>query len=442
MKYVSNSRFPQVSSDLSDISDTDLRTFKQTYLPSYKAPFFQGMPWRKVDTGGYVSENHIRGHLAGRFTLGYPGKTYTKFCAVDVDRHNGESDSIIFALAERIIALFPTATPVVVQSSQSGGLHVYLFLLESSWTNRAHSYVAGILKGEGIRAEVYPFGTRNFRIPFGKGSFLLDSRDFTPLHSTNVESFRAFLWAIEHGKIEPLEIPPEFRATLSPSSTPRTPPKARTIDLSASTSPFMIDIDTLLLGGLQKPGDLLCLKTDEAQGRNKQMWLLTWHQKEIERKSDEDTIGLLNWWIETKHNGLSKDWDRDPKGVYKEIERMVAGFKPERVGQGLKTPGKGPQKRRQIHPNDYRKINRHIATLALTAPEKSVFEAILKHCYRWCDVSGEWAIAEIPSDYLIKVNSRYKRYMRRLEERNLVVEIAPHNWEKKQCRTYKVLLSG
>jgi len=309
----------------------------------------------------------LRGHLAGRFVLGYPGRTYTKWCAVDIDRHHDESDSIIFALAERIIALFPTSTPVVVQSSRSGGLHIYFFLPESSWSNRAHDFVAGILKAAGIKAEVFPMGTKNFRIPFGKGSFLLDSRDFTPLHSTNVESFRAFLWQIEHQKIEPLEIPEAFRSTLTPRSKPQ---KSRRIDLSGSTSPFMQDIDTLLLDGLQKPGTLSSLSEDEPQGRNKQMWMLTWYAKAVERKTNEDTQGFLWWWIQTCHNNLSKDYPAKPEAVKSEIERMVKGFKPEKVGQGLQTPGNGPA-------NDLERYRTYTKLLDLNDAQKDFLARIM-----------------------------------------------------------------
>jgi hypothetical protein len=380
-KYVALNEKRQAAAQ-SDISDDRLRSFKSTLLPAFKAPYYRGLPWRSCDTG-FVSESLLRGHLAGKLILGYPGRTYTKFCAVDIDRHNGESDSIIYAQAERIIVLFPEATPVVVQSSVSGGLHIYFFLPQASWSNRAHEFVSGILDAEGIQAEVYPMGTRNFRLPFGAGSFLLDPEDFTPLHSTNIESFKAFLWAIEHGKIEPLEIPEQFRATLTPK---RKPQKLRTIDLSGSTSPFMQDIDTLLLDGLQRPGTLKCLSPDESQDRNKQMWLLTWYQKVIERKSDAETVGLLNWWVQTKNNGLSKDWNSDPQEVYKETERIVSNFKPERVGHGLQTPGNGPA-------NDLERYRAYTNTFDLNDAQRN----FLAHIMHWANGSET---VEIPHQTL------------------------------------------
>jgi len=424
----------KVQSDLSGISDESLRSFKSFYLPSYQPPYYKKNPgpgWHKVE-GRYVSEAHLRGHVAGKFSLGYPCKSFTKWAAVDIDRHNGESDAEIFGAGETVLQAFPEATPVILQSSESRGLHIFFYLPEASWSESAARFCKDRLKECGLeRLEVFPMGTKNFRIPFGKGSLLLD-RDFCPRFPSNVAGFQAFLRQIENGEIEPLEIPAEYRATSIPTQSTYPPRKGRRIILSGSTSPFMRDIDLLLREGLQKPEALLSLKPGDAGKRNSQTMKLNWFCFVIRRYTPEQTLKFLNKWITEKNNGLSADFNRDPAKVYAHHERIVKGFDWEKVGKG-----KG-QKARTITRSQYRAIEQRLASLGLRKPEKALYGALLKHCAKWCDLSQEWTEVEIPREYLRGAVKNYYRHLPRLKEAGLVAEIRRENRAENRCKTYRV----
>lgn len=425
------------ATDLPEIPDERLRLFKAVHLPAYSPPLYRKFlkPKSKWHKHPYPpSESILRGHLAGKFSLGYPCRTFTKWVCVDIDRHRDEPEVEIWATGARVLLAFPEADPVIVQSSHSGGLHLFYYLPESTWSISARGFATDRLKDAGLEGlEVYPMGSKNFRIPFGPGSVLLD-KEFIQDHSTSVASFLAFLWRIENGKIEPLEIPSDYRGTLTPNKDSTTHHKPLRSQLGASTALYMVDLDLLLSEGLQPRENLRCLRPDEPYGRNKQTWLLVWYFKVIEGLSDEDTVARINGWIDWGHNGLSKDYTADPAKVYAENARIVKHFDPDKVNT---TPSERP-KGRTIDRKGYRDIERRLNKLAIPAPERAVFEAILKHCYRWCDLSEEWTMAEIPIVYLKKAKGDYNQYLDRLIQRGLVAIIAPHSKAKEQCRTYRI----
>jgi hypothetical protein len=56
--------------------------------------------------------------------------------------------------------------------------------------------------------------------------------------------------------------------------------------------------------------------------------ILNWHMHVIQRQSVIEVEAELKAWIDTHHNGLSKDYNRSPDSVYRDIRSMVQDFDP------------------------------------------------------------------------------------------------------------------
>ena len=405
---------PKNHVDLPGITDPILRRFKEAYLPAYRDPHYERRPewgggWKAVDRGGYITEAHLRNHLARRFTLGYPGHCFTKWVCADVDRHHGESDFQVYGKADQIIGCFPNAQAFPVQSSNSGGVHLYYFLPKPAWSPRAAGYFHDQLVQNGIAdVEVYPMGESNFRVPFGEGSSLLDPDDWVPVRD-NVGSLLAFLWLIEHGKLETLQIPATYQATATPRGRGR----------DHSPSDFMREVDLLLTVGLPGPST-----------RNDATLMLNWYLQVIGRRSKTSTHDFLNRWIAERHNGYSADFRRNPETVYAHNLRIVENFDPDQVKWQARAP--------DISPQDQQRIQVYLSQLHLKSPQRRLYEHILVHCVRWCDVSGEECVAEIPSTYLHQCDYRYKARLRVLMAKDLIRQIAGYSVREHQCRKYAV----
>ena len=250
--------------DLPEISDDLIRSFKSLYLPSYRPPIYRklhGSGWQCHHQGWYTEAAH-RGHLAQRWINGYPGHSYTKFVAFDLDRHNGEDDREIYAHADAI-AKAVDADLVRVQSSESRGLHLYAFLAEPVWTIRATTHTRDLLKASNVPCpEIYPSGTKNFRVPFGLGSFLLD-QTYEPVSYSNVDSFLAFYEKLRREQVDRLTIPAAPKASPDADNLPRRA-------IGDELSPYMRDVDLLMTGECRSPRHWnACGMTSQKPGTNR-----------------------------------------------------------------------------------------------------------------------------------------------------------------------------
>ena len=413
--------------DLPEISDDLIRSFKSLYLPSYRPPIYRklhGSGWQCHHQGWYTEAAH-RGHLAQRWINGYPGHSYTKFVAFDLDRHNGEDDWEIYAHADAI-AKAVDADLVRVQSSESRGLHLYAFLAEPVWTIRATTHTRDLLKASNVPCpEIYPSGTKNFRVPFGLGSFLLD-QTYEPVSYSNVDSFLAFYEKLRREQVDRLTIPAAPKASPDADNLPRRA-------IGDELSPYMRDVDLLMTGGMQKPETLECLRDDEPEARNKQTWLLCWYLKVIEGRNDAQVINYLNHWIHSKNNGLSGDFDANPAAVYAENKRIVRNFDPLKVGRGTK--------RSQARQNRLEALRAYTGSLSLSPAQAELWAQILTYSESRGKKKYKYREVEIPQQTFQSWAGVHKAagVLRSLIRLGYLKISVNHSSDLGKCRTYRLL---
>lgn len=409
--------------DLPAFSDSDIRIYEDPLLETYHAPYLH----RPIDKGwttvknGCITQAKLRGHFGGRYFIGATGRPYAKTVTVDIDCHHGESDHLIKDLAARTISTFEDAQAIPVQSSESGGVHVLYLLQKSSWSASSRAFVEDELRKSGIpikkngKKGVEILGSR--RLPFGRGSFLLDPYDLEPI-SDNIGSLREFIWKVRLDKYERLHIPPGYRPQLTPTTDP--PERLTRLRNDLGPSEFMVRVDGYLTVGLTEFGT-----------RNTATLELCWYYIVIEKRTKAETKKLLDRWIREKNNGVSKDFLRDPEAVYRHNARIVTAFDITKVtGNGTTT--------RKISREDQRTIQQYLAQLDLKRPLRRLYEHILIHCLRWCDCSTSETTAEIPRVYLRKCVYRYRPVLDKLKDKGLVREISDYSRAKNQCRRYAV----
>ncbi len=123
------------------------------------------------------------------------GVEYTSQLIIDLDAHLEKVDD----LWDRYWAIRESAevTPIVIQSSDSGGLHLYWGLPRLMDVEEAqnHAAIGVIRKGIPIKAgicEVFPDYEAPIRVPFGPGSYLRDPDTLEVVKGSFAEIFRLF----------------------------------------------------------------------------------------------------------------------------------------------------------------------------------------------------------------------------------------------------------
>jgi hypothetical protein len=160
-----------------------MRTFVQNpqqYLIKYEA---EGWKAVKSKTGKFVplNENSIGFHLLGKYSVATFSPDVTRYLCLDLDRTPGLMTTYAFILDW-------LESPLVFLSSESRGLHVYIFF-DIGFCIKPEKLVSITSKeleirkiptGPGI-CEIFPSPNKFLRLPLGQGSMILDPRTLNPL---------------------------------------------------------------------------------------------------------------------------------------------------------------------------------------------------------------------------------------------------------------------
>jgi hypothetical protein len=132
--------------------DLYVRTFVKGYTRywrrnSYRQSWFQAKHGEKVIP---LSKYAVVRHLAGEFWIAktIPGKT--DFFCLDLDRR-GRSRRLAERTYRSVCEIL--ANPLVIQSSKSGGLHLYYFLKEEDWRDNLSVLLEKVLHEGGLVIE-------------------------------------------------------------------------------------------------------------------------------------------------------------------------------------------------------------------------------------------------------------------------------------------------
>jgi len=153
----------------------------------------------KSKTGKFIKlhDHVVAYHLLGKYWLGVLAPEVPRYLCIDIDA--SESLPWVYRIVRDWVP-----RPIVFQSSDSKGLHVYAFL-EFNFPIKAKKLMSitsmelkmrGVETGPGI-CEVFPVPNKFLRLPLGKGSYLLDPETLRSMNMNLKESIafiKSNLW--------------------------------------------------------------------------------------------------------------------------------------------------------------------------------------------------------------------------------------------------------
>ena len=294
------------------------RRMRHAFLSGLRSPFGiqgVGMSWCTVgDPRRFLTDALMRKHLHGDLYVGGAGRSFTKTITVDIDAHNGEED--VLERTQKVIGAVPDATPLVTTTPRNG-THVTWLLSEPSWSANARAFMVDQIGKTDVcvqpgTAEVFPHGWKILRMPLGRDCVMLDPDSLEPIGDRRA-CIDTLDRALEHDTLDRLEIPDRYAPTTVQSKTGTTRDQ-RHFNRRA-VSPFMREVDNLLHLGLPGPGT-----------RNHSLLTLCWFYHVVLGHESDMAVLDLRGWIDWGNNGLSRDYNRNPRDVYAHIDRIVADF--------------------------------------------------------------------------------------------------------------------
>lgn len=405
-----------------------IQAYKETYLNTFRAPFglqSLGKSWRTVnDRDRYLTDEKVRAHLLGKYYVGAVTRVYTKYVLIDIDAHNGESQSEIWNRAERVMGAFGGIKPQLF-NSPSGGMHLYYFFNEPVWQEMAIAYAKDVLNKAGIEVkkgyiEVLPAGKTVVRAPLGDGCFLLNPETMAPINSNRDECIRISHERILWHQIQRIEIPKEYNATATKSQQPT---KAKKRRHSNQPNKFMKEVDDLIEYGLSAPNS-----------RNEAFLKLSWYYRCLLAWDEANTIHQLWAWIQKKHNGLSNDFNTNPNAVYEHIKKLVPNTDPTMLLDAKQ--GANDSTYQMVR---FNKASERVAKLGLREDDADLLANMICYAeYRGkMDGRGRWCV-EIPYQTLKGWHWAYKTKLERLITKGYVSEGRDYSTIANRAREYVI----
>jgi len=260
-------------------------TFVQR-IPKY-AIKSEGKRWRTQNRA--LGDKHIRAHLRGDLAVGAVGKWYPKHAMLDIDERDIEYVEEI-----RDTLNLDETNSMLCSSSERGNRYHLLFSPTYNQKPPTLSLLNDSFKDfcfqHGI--EIYPRATKCARLPFGKIQKCLDF-EYRYLEKWSEKLY----W---FSKLDDFDLGGVPRQQLLPLEIPQ-----------GQKIPAWREGKELLEIGLQAP-------SSRHEGQFKVL-LYLWRNNTPPKTAYE-----ITWsWIKNKHNGFSKDIQRDPRAVREEIKRQV-----------------------------------------------------------------------------------------------------------------------
>jgi hypothetical protein len=266
-------------------------------------------------------------HLTGQVAVGtrcgrspVSGRFETTTLCLDLDAGSDLLDRF-----DRVSRLFPIV-PEVIQSSASGGLHLWWFfdapveLFELFNPYDKSGIVPRLLEGSGLRLEnslieCFPqalsrdFHGNALRLPFGKDSFRLSQDELVPDASTPIGSMHQFFRLMDLGHVEYITLD-ELRECCASVPARRGVSKRKRVQVeSIARSEELKRLDEI---GLTGPGQF-----NQAVFRKALDYCMRGY-------SESETCVAAAEWLDAKHNGKSDTYNRSPKAAHAELAATVA----------------------------------------------------------------------------------------------------------------------
>ena len=276
--------------------------------------------WKKSLSGGNwymekkpITRKDVENHLNERYWVGVRRKN-TPYFILDIDVHSEEAAATRNSRVEKVISCFDEK-PLMIQSSSSGGVHMYYFLDKSYSVEKVQEVVKRVLGTNGVdlaygKIELYPSYKTPVRLPLGKDSFLLNNN----LETLGIEKKEATRRILEYRletknlfSLDKLDIDTRYIV----------PRKNSTVVLdnnllySNNVYTYLPDTQSLWENGLTESGT-----------RNKAVMLLVDDCFKAGMSEDNAYTRIANWLAE-KHNGESKEWLKNPEAVLLKLKNTI-----------------------------------------------------------------------------------------------------------------------
>jgi len=271
--------------------------------------FLKGDKWVSVDSP--LEDRFFHDHLAGNIILGYGFReSASGIVCFDIDNHGRDqytTDTELHALTETI-ERYTGKLPIIEQSIRNGGYHVFIPLMNglyAEYGEKIRRFSKHILSLSGVDCEVFGAGakTGNLRAPFSRDYNLINPYSGEPTGATGYEAIELLTAFIREGiYIQNHRIDLD----VIPSQVHQSAPKEhREINDKAAHQVYSI-----MEKGLQGPGQ-----------RIKTLRAIFWYLVTYHGNTTDRAIRELEYWIQTKHNGQSRDINADPSaGIQESIE--------------------------------------------------------------------------------------------------------------------------
>jgi hypothetical protein len=274
-----------------------------------------------------------------------------------------------------VLAALAPARPLIIRSSSSGGLHLYLFLRRPYRAERVRQVVAARLREQGIdlidgQVELWP-NNRPLRLPLGQGSHLLDAR-FRLQH------------ARRSGSRIVRDVPASIQALVVHAEANSVSLRSLGVDLYKRESLAKTEVKRTAAvrtgGGASYRDDILASEDGIPQHHTR--WRIVnrrlFHLRVERGLSHADALIEFGRWLRDEHH-VSRDLERDRDGTIRSLLKFadgcLAGLDARITRGDLRVGNRGAgggfgalslylDSLRQGHPDDWRAAARSRLTRA------------------------------------------------------------------------------
>lgn len=260
----------------------------------------------------------IHQHLSGYSTIGVSiQQTASGWICFDVDNHNtgqAKADQQAGALIETI-ERETGGLPVVEQSTINGGYHIWLLLLNGRYPefiSKIKPFAANILKQADVACEVFAPGhkTGNMRLPFSADYTLINPYSGQQTGATGYDAVNLLDTFLKSG-IYTHHYRIELDSDVQPTAPATEQPAQKPVEYNTSAQ----SIAKLYQAGLERPGQ-----------RIKALQLLYWYFTDYQGQAPASVKPLLERWIQTKHNGQSRDINANYRQGIRDSVEYIKGL--------------------------------------------------------------------------------------------------------------------
>jgi len=293
-----------------------------------------GTSWNRLKRRP-LDVRHIYAHLAGRYYVApFHPKGSWPFVVIDVDRHNAVQEAVFHKTLRALQKLFPKS--VAIRSSPSGGVHLYVRLspgvsyadgaltLRAFITMRKLRWHSAGSRERPLRAEIVEVPDQPVRLPFGYGSFLLDSPK--ALHE-QLDEFIAFIRRADHGDFDRARRYVDKKLELGGHS----PLVRHRMLLESMLEEEVRGLPRLSIGDtdpwqkvikhLPDPLQVIAADGIPAYG-TRHRWTRALVEQLVDLVPPEEVRSLMLHWLHNRDH-VSEDWDVDPTLVERQTVRII-----------------------------------------------------------------------------------------------------------------------